>query len=109
MQIIKTIDANIAKTWVDTNEAVIIDVREPGEYEELHIEGAKLIPLGSLCHDLLPELHGKKLIIHCLHGKRGSVACERLLQSNPELDIYNLEGGITAWVNAGFRVVKGSK
>ena len=49
MQIIKTIDAHIAKTWVDTSEAVIIDVREPGEYEELHIEGAKLIPLGSLC------------------------------------------------------------
>jgi rhodanese-related sulfurtransferase len=102
----KMVDVRAAKDWLDGNEAVIIDVREPAEYDAIHIEGAKLIPLGTLHVDLLPELAGKKLIIHCMLGKRGGMACEKLLLSNPALDVYNLEGGITAWENAGLKVVK---
>lgn len=103
---IKLVDAVTARQWLDQNEAVIIDVREPEEYESIHIEGVKLIPLGTLHVDLLPELNGKKLIVHCMLGKRGGKACELLAASSPQLDIYNLEGGITAWENAGLKVVK---
>lgn len=103
---VKSVDAVTAKHWLDQNEAVIIDVREPEEYESIHIEGAKLIPLGTLNVDQLPELSGKKLIVHCMLGKRGGKACELLFASNPQLDIYNLEGGITAWENAGLKVIK---
>lgn len=103
---IKTIDVVTACEWLRNNEAMIIDVREPAEYESIHIENAKLIPLGSLKSAMLPDLQGKKLVIHCMLGKRGSKACELLGNSNPELDIYNLEGGITAWENAGLKVIK---
>lgn len=106
---IKTIDAVTASEWFQNHEAVIIDVREPAEYDAIHIEGAKLIPLGSLNLGALPDLQGKKLIIHCMLGKRGGKACEVLLGANPDLDLYNLEGGITAWENAGLKVVKASK
>src|SRR3990167_4287413 len=106
---IKTIDPVTAEEGHARNEAIIIDVREPAEYEEIHIEGAKLIPLAALRNELLPPLSGKKLVVHCMLGKRGSRACELLLAHNPSLEIYNLEGGITAWENAGLKVVKAVK
>ncbi|MHB1221047.1 MAG: rhodanese-like domain-containing protein [Gammaproteobacteria bacterium] len=81
-------------------------MREPGEYAAIHIAGAKLIPVGTIQNDKLPELSSRKLIIHCHTGRRGAVACEKLLLSNPNIDVYNLEGGITAWEKAGFGVEK---
>ena len=106
MTTIKTVDARDAKEWMDNGEALIIDVREPGEHAELRIAEATLIPLGTIDVDKLPELQGKKLIVHCKLGKRGGAACEKLLEQNPDLEIYNLEGGITAWLDAGFNVEK---
>jgi rhodanese-related sulfurtransferase len=103
---IKSVDAITAREWLDNNEAVIIDVREPAEYQSVHIDGARLLPLGTLTNAELPDLNGRKLIIHCMLGKRGSMACEKLLANDPELDVYNLTGGITAWENAGLKVVK---
>lgn len=102
----KTVDAKHAKEWIDNGEAVVVDVREPGEYAEMHIAGAHLIPVGTINVSKLPELHSKKLIVHCKLGKRGGVACEKLLQGNPDLEVYNLVGGISAWMDAGFAVEK---
>lgn len=102
----KFIDAKTAKEWLSKNEAIIVDVREPGEYAAMHIAGAKLIPVGTINNDILPELNNKKLIIHCHSGRRGGTACEKLLTSNPNLDVYNLEGGIIAWEKAGFKIEK---
>lgn len=48
----------------------------------------------------------KKIIIHCQAGRRGGIACEKLLLSDPDIDIYNLEGGIAAWEKAGFDIKK---
>lgn len=106
MQIFKSIDAKKAKEWLDKDEAVIVDVREPAEYASMHIPGATLIPLGVIEESKLPKHANKKLIIHCQLGKRGTKACEKLLQNNPNLDIYNLDGGIVAWEKAGFTVEK---
>lgn len=106
MPTIKTIDPKTAKAWLSKDEAIIIDVREPGEYAAMHIAGAKLIPLNTINSDQLPELKGKKLIIHCHLGRRSESACEKLLFRNPDLDVYNLDGGISAWDRAGFAVEK---
>ena len=106
MTIIKSIDAAQAKEWLDNHEAVIVDVREPGEHEEMSIDGSFLVPVGSINKAKLPELKNKKLIIHCKMGKRGGMACEKLLNEDPGLEVYNLEGGILAWQDAGFSVKK---
>ena len=102
--VIQSIDAKTAKKWLDKNEAIIIDVREPEEYATSHISGATLLPLATIDKDKLPETDKKKIIIHCQLGKRGGMACEKLLLSDPNLEIYNLEGGIIAWQKAGFKV-----
>lgn len=104
MPIIKSVDPRAASEWLANNEAIIVDVREPGEYESMHIVGAKLIPIGVVATSELPELKNKKLIMHCQFGRRGGMACEKLLSMNPALDIYNLEGGISAWEKEGLHV-----
>lgn len=104
---VKFIDPMTANEWVSNNEAVVVDVREPHEYEEVHIAGSQLIPLSSIAeNDLSKIANGKKIIVHCKLGKRGKMACEILFEQNPDLELYNLEGGIVAWEDAGFKVVK---
>lgn len=101
---VKTVDANTLKQWIDNKEAVVIDVREPAEYQAENIECATLVPLGNICKQALPEAKNKKIVIHCLAGKRGTSACQKLLAEDPSLELYNLEGGIKAWVSAGNKV-----
>ena len=51
MAMIKSVDPMTAHDWLENNEAIVIDVREPHEYQESHIPGAHLIPLGTMYRD----------------------------------------------------------
>lgn len=107
MTTIKLIDPITASEWLESGEAILIDVREPAEYKEVHIDCAYLIPVNTVGIDKLPsDIKNKKIIVHCMLGKRGSTACEKLLSENPNLDVYNLTGGIVAWENAGLKCNK---
>jgi len=101
---IKTVDSTTLKRWINNGEAVVIDVREPAEHAAENISGSTLLPLGRISRSVLPETGKKKLVVHCRSGKRSASACEKLLAEDPELEIYNLEGGISAWVGAGHAV-----
>ncbi|MFN5589097.1 MAG: rhodanese-like domain-containing protein [Holosporales bacterium] len=102
----RIIDAATAKTWMDTGQAVLIDVRETAEYKEEHIPGSSHIPLKKCTLTQLPQATGKKMIIHCKGGTRGGQACDALLLENPALELYNLNGGLTAWRAAGLPTIK---
>ena len=106
---LRTIDAPTLKQWLDTGEAVLVDVREPAEYNAESIAGAKLLPLAGITKSALPNYACKKLVIHCRKGGRGGSACEKLLAEDPNLEIYNLDGGITAWADAGYPVQSSGK
>jgi len=106
MTTIRSVDANELRKWLDQGEAILIDVREPVEYNSEHILEALHIPFGSINKDILPVLGSKKLVVHCMLGKRGSLACAKLASEDPSLDVYNLSGGLSAWKEAGFPVVK---
>ncbi len=101
---ISEIGAETAKSWMDAGEAVVLDVREPGEYAASHIPGATLLPLGQACCGALPDYQGKKLVIHCQSGKRGQMACTKLLEETADMELYHLQGGIAAWKEAGLPV-----
>lgn len=94
---LKTIDPATLKQWITRDEAVIIDVREPEEHQEINIPEATLIPLATVCKAKLPLATDKKIVIHCRSGKRSMSACEKLLAEDPSLELYNLEGGIMGW------------
>lgn len=105
----RNITAVQAKEWLDRNEAVLIDVREPAEYNAEHIPGAILMPLSTLHPDRLISCKGKKLIFQCRSGMRGGRACDRLSEMDASADVYNLEGGLGAWAQAGYKVETSGK
>lgn len=97
---INKIDAKTLKNWLDNNEAILIDVREAIEYKTCSIPSSKHLPLSQVNIDKahLPEHKNKKLAFHCKSGKRSTMACEKLINEGINFDIYNLEGGIDAWI-----------
>lgn len=101
---LKTVDAATLKRWLDSGEAVLVDVREPAEHAAESIAEAKPIPLASLSKAALPACAGKKLVLHCQKGARGGAACQKLLADDPDMELYNLSGGIEAWRQAGLTV-----
>ena len=75
---------------------VLIDVREPHEWDIVHIEGARLIPLGQL-PERLSELDGHaEIVTHCHHGARSMKALE-ILKGAGFGKVRSLAGGIDAW------------
>ncbi len=82
----------------DSNPPVLIDVREPHEYEINRIVGARLIPLRDL-----PERIGEldmeaDTVVHCLMGSRSAEAC-LILRAAGFPRVHNLRGGIRAWID----------
>lgn len=101
---IPSISVNELKTWLENDDAILVDVREPAEFESAHIKEANLIPLGHISISELPELGDKKLVLQCKSGMRSSSACQKLLHENPEITVFNLDGGILAWMNAKYPI-----
>jgi adenylyltransferase/sulfurtransferase len=79
-------------------DLVLIDVREPHEWEIAHIEGARLIPLGQL-PERLAELDGhSEIVTHCHHGAR-SMKALAVLKGAGFNRVRSLAGGIDAWAD----------
>jgi rhodanese-related sulfurtransferase len=75
---------------------VLIDVREPWEFEYCRIEGSALIPLGELAARIDEMPVDRPLVIVCHHGNRSGYATAILLEAGFR-DVYNLRGGVEAW------------
>ena len=86
--------------------AVLVDVREPNEYSEIHADGALLLPLSELEARYAELPNDKPLVMICRSGARSARAGEFLLQ-NGYSDVTNLTGGTLAWNEAGLPVVRG--
>jgi len=75
---------------------VIVDVREPHEYEIARIDGAVLIPLGELPARLHELDDHADIVTHCHHGARSLKALE-ILKAAGFAKVRSLRGGIDAW------------
>lgn len=98
---IHNIDANKLHKLLKAKQALLIDVREPAEYQSESIQGAHNLPLAEVTIDKIELLADtdKKLVFHCLSGKRSLMACNKLQNDDIEFDLYNLQGGISSWKN----------
>jgi adenylyltransferase/sulfurtransferase len=77
---------------------VLVDVREPAEYDICRIPGAQLIPLGEL-NDRYSEIpKDREVILHCRSGVRSARAAHFLKRRGYE-NVHNLDGGILAWID----------
>lgn len=94
---VPTINAVELKKMFDRKEDfVLIDVREPFEYDICHIDQARLIPVGELPARLSELDSADEIVLHCKSGSRSAKAL-RILQEAGFKKVVNLEGGITAW------------
>ncbi len=85
------------KKKMDANEPfVLIDVREPHEYQICRIPGSKLIPLGEVPKRMNELDSADEIVVHCKSGMRSAKAVDLLMKSG-FLKIHNLKGGILAW------------
>ena len=93
-----SISAQEAKDLMDTQENyIILDVREQYEYDEGHIPGAMLIPLGSVEAEAEKQLTDKAqlILVYCRSGRRSKEAAQKLAN----LGYTNIKefGGIIDW------------
>ena len=85
------------KQKFDENESVfLLDVREQSEYDIVHLEGARLVPLNTLPHHLDDLPSDQEIIVYCHHGQR-SLYATAYLHQNGFTDAKNLAGGIDQW------------
>jgi adenylyltransferase/sulfurtransferase len=91
------IDPLTLKEWRDSGKKfVLVDVREPQEWEIAHIEGAKLIPLSQLAGRVNELDTADEIVLQCHHGSR-SARAQAVLAKFGFKKTYNLAGGIDAW------------
>ena len=74
---------------------VLLDVREPWEYQQVHVEGSLHIPMGEIS-DRLEELNsGRTYVVMCHHGGRSQQVAQYLVSQG--YTAANMMGGIDAW------------
>jgi adenylyltransferase/sulfurtransferase len=88
----KEVQARIARG----DSLLLVDVREPWEYQLCHIPDAKLIPLGTLPASLNTLLDAENVICYCHHGMRSLDAAVWLRQQGVE-SAKSMAGGIERW------------
>ena len=87
-----------AKDMMDTQEVIVLDVREQDEFDAGHIPGAVLLPVGTITKDtaaaVIPELDSV-VLVYCRSGNRSKTASEALANLG-YTNIYEF-GGIKTW------------
>lgn len=87
-----------AKEMMDAGDAVVLDVREQSEYDEGHIPGAVLLPVGSIDEDtaaaVIPE-KSATVLVYCRSGNRSKTAAAALAELG-YTDVCEF-GGINTW------------
>ena len=87
------------------DDAVILDVREPGELAQARIEGTLDIPLGELVERVAEVPSDTTVYVLCHVGGRSAQAVQYL--ESRGVDAVNIDGGIVAWHRAGLPVTLG--
>jgi rhodanese-related sulfurtransferase len=82
--------------------ALLLDVREPGEWSAGHAPQATHMPLGALNAHQLPK--DRVVVAVCRSGSRSGMAARRLRSEG--VDARNMAGGMNAWAAAGLPVVR---
>jgi rhodanese-related sulfurtransferase len=101
-------DLNVSEFSSKVTEAGIItlDVRTPGEFNEGHIEGAQLIDFqsGNFENEIATLDKSKTYAVYCRSGSRSGQAV-KIMSDAGFTNLYNLNGGVIDWANAGLPLV----
>lgn len=95
-----------AKVMLDRGEAQLIDVREVWEWVTARIPGATLIPMGEVTQRISEIAKERPVVVHCATGQRSATVTDALRQVGFRR-VYNMAGGIVAWMNEQYPVEAG--
>jgi len=99
---IKEVDTQTAATKIDANQAVVLDVREPDEFEQGALLGVVHIPRGHLEAQIETKIVDKTspVIVYCAGGVRSAFAA-KTLQELGYTDVLSMAGGFGKWKDEG--------
>jgi molybdopterin/thiamine biosynthesis adenylyltransferase/rhodanese-related sulfurtransferase len=105
-QQIEEVEPFEAAEEIEGGDVVLIDTREPHEYQESHLEGGRLVPPGLLGDEIAAAAPDKsaRTILYCRSGNRSYKAAEQMQALGYE-DVASIAGGILAWQEQGLPVV----
>jgi rhodanese-related sulfurtransferase len=93
---------------VNREDALVVDVRAPGDFEKGHIPGAKSLPLAQVeaGHKLLAAAKSRPVVLVCKGGQSAEGSAGKLRKAGFER-VFVLDGGIDGWQHAGLPLAKG--
>ncbi len=98
---LQTVNAQTLKKLLEQQTVILIDVREPGEYGGEHIPGARLVSLSQFDPHKVPQYENTPVVLYCRSGNRSTTAAHKLLEYGFS-SVTHLEGGMSAWKQAGY-------
>ncbi len=98
-----TVNVQTVASVKDRDDVVLLDVREQYEYDEGHIPGVTLIPMGEVANRLAEIPTDKEVIVTCRSGNRSGQITDFLRQQGYD-NVHNMDGGILAWETAGYDI-----
>ena len=96
--------AEVSEKLKNGKRPLVVDVRQPDEYNRGHINGAKLIPLGELSGRLKELPKNKEIVLVCATGNRSRSATKILVREGYEA--VNMNGGMMSWARSGLPIKK---
>jgi molybdopterin/thiamine biosynthesis adenylyltransferase/rhodanese-related sulfurtransferase len=104
--VVEEIEPFEAAQEIEGGDVVLVDTREPHEYQEAHLENGKLVPPGLLRDEIAAAAPDKsaRTILYCRSGNRSFKAAEQL-QALGYANVASMAGGILAWQEQGLPVL----
>ena len=100
-----TVDVETVAQIKDREDVILLDVREQWEYDEAHSPGVTLIPMNQIPASLEQIPTDETVVVTCRSGNRSGQVVDYLRQQGYE-NVHNMAGGILAWEEAGYDVVR---
>ncbi len=100
------LDAHETKAMMDSGAILVVDVREPHEFEAGHMPGAVNMPLSRFEPSDLQSEDGKRIVLSCAAGMRSFRALEMATAAGADVDTH-VGQGMKGWYAAGFPVEQG--
>jgi len=104
----RNVSAAEAKAMIESDPSLLIlDVSSQVEYQEAHLKGAVNIQLSDLSARMGELDRNSAILVCCRTGRRSAQACSALVERG-FTKVYNMEGGVAAWIDSGYPVVTGN-
>jgi len=99
-----------AKEMYEQDDTIVVDVRRPDEYRQVHVKDAVHIPVDDLLSRIDELPRNKKLLFICAAGVRSGLASEMAAAMGFDTnDLFNIEDGTPAWTEKGLPTSRGNE